>query len=105
MITSLHSPHVERVKALLGSRGVKERKAESKFIAEGLQSIREAINFGDPKLDTLYLTETGKAKLEDEDLLTSAILGKTIEVSDEVMRSMAGTVTPQGILFPFLSVV
>ena len=98
MITSLHSPHVERVKALLGSRGVKERKVESKFIAEGLQSIREAINFGDPKLDTLYLTESGRAKLEDENLLTSAILGKTVEVSDEVMRAMADTVTPQGIL-------
>ncbi|MEY4035688.1 MAG: hypothetical protein RLZZ311_865, partial [Actinomycetota bacterium] len=26
MIESLHSPHVARVKALIGSRGVKERR-------------------------------------------------------------------------------
>jgi len=42
-ITSLHSPHVERVKALLGSRGKKLRTAEHVFVADGMQSLRGAL--------------------------------------------------------------
>jgi len=43
MIESLNSPHVARVKALISSRGVKERKAAGEFVAEGLQCFREAV--------------------------------------------------------------
>ena len=37
MIESLHSPHIGGVKALLGSRGKKERKESGFFVAEGIQ--------------------------------------------------------------------
>jgi len=43
MIESLHSPHVGRVKALIGSRGVKERSESGLFVAEGIQALREAL--------------------------------------------------------------
>ena len=100
-ITSLHSPHVERVKALLGSRGKKIRREESLFIADGLQSLRSAIA---PKISTapliqkLYITESGEEKIRAEfgDALVDA--QELIPVSDAVMAAMADTESPQGIL-------
>ena len=96
MIESLNSPHVARVKALIGSRGVKERKAAGQFVAEGLQCAREALtsNSG-PKIETLYVTNNGRSKIEELADLSSFNL---VDVSDEVMKEMSETMTPQGIL-------
>ncbi len=100
-ITSLHSSHVERVKALLGSRGKKYRKEEKAFIADGIQSVREALSPkipSAPKVERLYLTEAGLAKLESEiepEILATCDI---YPVSDEVMKAMADTESPQGIL-------
>lgn len=104
-ITSLHSPHVERVKALLGSRGKKFRREGKVFIADGIQSVREALTPQlemAPQVQELFLTDSGLAKLE-EDFGQSEFdrLTKEIEVrlvSDEVMKAMADTEAPQGIL-------
>lgn len=96
MIESLNSPHVARVKALIGSRGVKERKAAGQFVAEGLQCAREALNSSSgPRIETLYLTNNRRSKVEEVSDL-SAI--DVVDVSDEVMKEMSETITPQGIL-------
>ena len=96
MIESLNSPHIARVKALIGSRGTKERKVASQFVAEGMQCVREALSSPHgPRIETLYVTTSGRAKIESECDLTAT---NTVEVSDEVMNSMAQTITPQGIL-------
>jgi len=96
MIESLNSPHVARVKALIGSRGVKERKAAGQFVAEGLQCAREAlVSAGGPRIETLYLTNNGRSKVEELADLTKF---NTVDVSDEVMKEMSETITPQGIL-------
>jgi TrmH family RNA methyltransferase len=96
MIESLNSPHVVRVKALIGSRGVKERKAAGQFVAEGLQCAREALksNSG-PRIETLYLTSNGRSKVEEVSDLSALNI---VDVSDEVMKEMSETITPQGIL-------
>ena len=95
MIESLHSPHVARVKALIGSRGVKERRQSGLFVAEGLQAIREALSTHTaPYIKHLYLTEAGALALKDFDLTEVDV----VDVSDAVMQEMATTVTPQGIL-------
>jgi len=95
MIESLNSPHVARVKALIGSRGVKERKAAGQFVAEGLQCAREAlVSTSGPRIETLYLTGNGRSKIEVADLS----LFNVVDVSDEVMKEMSETITPQGIL-------
>jgi TrmH family RNA methyltransferase len=96
MIESLNSPHVARVKALIGYRGVKERKAAGQFVAEGLQCAREAlISTRGPRIETLYVTKNGRSKVEEiEDLSKFNI----VDVSDEVMKAMSETITPQGIL-------
>ena len=96
MIESLNSPHVARVKALIGSRGVKERKAAGQFVAEGLQCVREAlVAKSGPMIETLYVTSNGRRKLEELADLSSL---NVVDVSDEVMKEMSETITPQGIL-------
>ena len=96
MIESLNSPHVARVKALIGSRGVKERKAAGQFVAEGLQCAREALISGSgPRIETLYLTNNGRSKVEEISDLAAL---NVVDVSDEVMKEMSETITPQGIL-------
>jgi TrmH family RNA methyltransferase len=96
MIESLNSPHVVRVKALIGSRGVKERKAAGQFVAEGLQCAREAlVSAGGPRIETLYLTNNGHSKVEE---LADLSAFNIVTVSDEVMKEMSETITPQGIL-------
>jgi len=96
MIESLNSPHVARVKALIGSRGVKERKVAGQFVAEGLQCAREAlVSQSGPKIETLYLTVNGRIKVEEISELSRF---NVVDVSDEVMKEMSETITPQGIL-------
>jgi TrmH family RNA methyltransferase len=96
MIESLNSPHVARVKALVGSRGVKERKAAGQFVAEGLQCAREAlVSNNGPKIETLYVTSNGRTKIEE---ITDLSTFNVVDVSDEVMKEMSETITPQGIL-------
>ena len=100
-ITSLHSSHVERVKALLGSRGKKYRREEKASIADGIQSVREALSPkipSAPKVERLYVTEAGIAKLESE--IAPSILDSVdiYPVTDEIMKAMADTESPQGIL-------
>ena len=96
MIESLNSPHVVRVKALIGSRGVKERKAAGQFVAEGLQCAREALKSkSSPRIETLYLTNNGRSKVEEVSDLSAL---NVVDVSDEVMKEMSETITPQGIL-------
>lgn len=100
-ISSLHSPHVGRVKALLGPRGKKNRELENVFIAEGIQAVREALA---PKLleglkvKQLFLTESGHKKLSAEIDLISLESVEIFEVSDQVMKEMADSESPQGIL-------
>lgn len=97
MIESLHSPHIARVKALLGSRGKKQRRDSSQFVAEGLQFVREASQPESlPGIDILYLTSAGRHRLEENQISIDHL--QVIDVSDEVMAQMGETVTPQGIL-------
>ena len=96
MIESLNSPHVARVKALIGSRGVKERKAAGQFVAEGLQCAREALtSHSGPKIETLYVTANGLVKIKE---IADLSAFNVVDVSDEVMKEMSETITPQGIL-------
>lgn len=95
MIESLHSPHIARVKALIGSKGAKERRELGLFVAEGIQCAREALTSSTgPEIKTIYATELGLEKLREFDLTSVEV----IEVSEAVMKTMADTVSPQGIL-------
>ena len=96
MIESLNSPHVARVKALIGSRGVKERRNTGQFVAEGMQFAREALlSHSGPQIETLYLTVNGRNKVDE---IADVSRLNVIDVSDEVMKELSETITPQGIL-------
>ena len=95
MIESLHSPHIARVKALIGSKGAKERREQGLFVAEGVQCAREALTSDNgPELKILYATETGLSKISELDLNSIDV----VEVSDAVLKAMSDTVSPQGII-------
>jgi len=94
MITSLHSSHVETVKALLGPRGSKQRHETGLYVIESLQNIKAALQVAAESIETLYFTQSGLEKLGNQDW--SHV--DTLEVSDEVMKAMTDTVTPQGLL-------
>ena len=95
MIESLHSPHIGRVKALIGSKGAKERREQGLFVAEGVQCAREALATHEgPELKLLYATQAGLSKISELDLNLIEI----VEVSDAVMKAMSDTVTPQGLI-------
>jgi len=97
MIESLHSPHIARVKALISSRGNKERAAHGEFIAEGLQCAREAFTATTgPAVKTIYLTESGKSRVDQAGLDISR--AEFVLVSEPVMAAMSSTITPQGII-------
>ena len=100
-ISSLHSPHIGRVKALLGSRGKKNRDLENSFIAEGIQVVREALRpniMEGFKVKQLFLTADGISKLSTEIDLANLRNVEVFDVNDQVMKAMSDSETPQGIL-------
>jgi TrmH family RNA methyltransferase len=95
MIESLHSPHIARVKALISSKGAKERREQGLFVAEGIQCAREAIaSVAGPQIKSVYVTSDGLSRISNLELSDVDI----VEVSDAVMKAMSDTVTPQGVL-------
>jgi TrmH family RNA methyltransferase len=96
MIESLNSPHVGRVKALISSRGSKERGDSGLFIAEGIQCIKEAMQseYG-PELQTIFCTNSALEKYAD---VINQATCEVLSISDDVSRAMSDTVTPQGLV-------
>ena len=61
-----------------------------------MQSAREAlVSSGGPRIETLYLTSNGRNKVEEVAELSKF---NVVDVSDEVMKEISETITPQGIL-------
>jgi TrmH family RNA methyltransferase len=96
MIESLNSPHVGRVKALISSRGAKERADTGTFVAEGIQCIKEALTSeSGPLLQTIYVTNTS---LDKHSNIINQAQCEVLSISDDVARAMSDTVTPQGLI-------
>lgn len=97
MIESLHSPHIARVKALISSKGAKERRESARYVAEGAQFVREAIKAkATDQVDVLYVTANGRSRLENDKIDLTKF--KCEDVTDAVMKAMSETISPQGIL-------
>ena len=95
MIESLHSPDIARVKALIGSKGAKERREQGLFVAEGVQCVREALTSArGPEIKIVYATEQGMSKIAELDLSSVDV----VEVSEPVLKAMSDTVSPQGLI-------
>ncbi|UNS96035.1 RNA methyltransferase [Streptomyces tubbatahanensis] len=90
-LTSLRSPRVTAARRL-GKRSF--RTKERRFLAEGPQAVREALDH----LVEVYVTP--EAAERHADILRAARAARlpVLTASDEVIGEMADTVTPQGIV-------
>ncbi len=95
MITSTSNDRVKLVRALQSRR--KNREEERRFVLEGTRLIDDALRAG-AAFDWAFFTPERDA--EDDNLIArlKAAGVLCVEVSDEVMASMADTETPQGVL-------
>jgi TrmH family RNA methyltransferase len=85
------------VKALISSKGAKERRESARYVAEGAQFVREAIKAkAIDQVDVLYLTTNGRKRLESDQIDLAKF--KCEDVTDAVMKAMSETFSPQGIL-------
>jgi len=95
MITSAHNPKIQTVRALLAHR--QEREAAGEFVIEGVRLTEEALNSGwIPRVvfHSVQVSERGKTLL-----MEFARNGVEIEeISPGLMKSLAETDAPQGIL-------
>jgi TrmH family RNA methyltransferase len=93
-LTSIHSPRVKGARRL-AKRAFRHR--ERRFLAEGPQAVREALEH----LSGLYeLFTTAEAENRHPELIQAAAAAgvPVLQVSGEVMAELAQTVTPQGLL-------
>ena len=95
MITSTSNPRVRQL--VLWQEKAKKRREDSVFLAEGIKMLREA-----PKdwIKEVYLTEEVLQRLRKEDGEVFAKIENTGYelISDEVMKKVSDTQTPQGAL-------
>ncbi len=85
MITSLHSPHIARVKALFDTHSPRERQVLGEFAIEGIRTIESARAAGIFTITEIFVIE------ELSDLFPEANI-----VSEQVMKKMSDTKSPQG---------
>ncbi|MBE5858869.1 MAG: RNA methyltransferase [Butyrivibrio sp.] len=98
MISSTNNARVKKVCEY--AKKVKARREDKVFLVEGIRMVREA-KLSD--ISEVYVTThfLDNAKGKDRDLVFEIMNNKDIffeEVSDDVMKKMADTQTPQGIL-------
>jgi len=104
MITSLSNPKLKLVRALARR---KERHAARQFVVEGVRLIEEAIAANIVPafvLHTAQIETDARARALLERL--RALTPDSLAVSDAMMRDIASTETPQGILavLPFIEI-
>lgn len=102
MITSLSNPKIKLVRSLARRR---ERYATRQFIVEGVRLIEEAVNANITPmlvLHTAQVEDDARARTLLERLRT--MTSEVYAASDAVMKGIASTETPQGILavVPFI---
>lgn len=95
MITSTSNPRVRQL--VLWQEKAKKRREDNVFLAEGIKMLREA-----PKdwIKEVYLTEEVLQRLrkEDGEVLTKIENTGYELLSDEIMKKVSDTQTPQGAL-------
>lgn len=90
------SPRSARVVAVRALNKRQARRESGTFLVEGPQAVREALAWGHIRGEvvSLYATADACARL---DFLAKATIPITI-VEDEIIKAMADTVTPQGVV-------
>lgn len=95
------SPRNGRVTAARRLLRAKGRADSGQFLAEGPQAVREALGRGAPPegpVREVFVTREARERHADLIDVAEAYGLQVDEVADDVLASLAGTVTPQGIL-------
>lgn len=94
-LTSTRAPRVNAARRLV-KRAFRDR--ESRFLAEGPQAVREAAAAGPGVLVELYVTAEAAERYADIVAAARAAGAEVLRASGEVVASLSGTVTPQGMV-------
>ncbi len=94
MLTSTQNPLVKQIRKL---QGAKERREQELFLIEGTHLIQEACAVNYP-LMTLCFTETWRARHGELWSIASGICDRVELVSDDVIKAIATTVNPDGVM-------
>ena len=94
MLTSTQNPLVKQIKKL---QGAKERREQQLFLVEGTHLIQEACAVNYP-LMTLCFTQTWQAHHQELWSIVTGICDRVELVSDDVIRAIATTVNPDGVI-------
>jgi len=95
----IHSFANDTVKRIRGLRDKKERKAEGKFLAEGLRILAEARDSGQLPMVIAYSPTGGVHPLAAEIIAAAEAEGAdVIETSPDILAKMSGKDNPQAIL-------
>jgi TrmH family RNA methyltransferase len=94
-LTSTRSPRVTSARRLL-KRAFRDR--DGRFLAEGPQACREAAAAGAGVLVELYVTAEAAERYADIVTAARAVGAEVVRASGEVVGSLSGTVTPQGMV-------
>ncbi|WIE75241.1 RNA methyltransferase [Curtobacterium sp. MCSS17_007] len=89
----LENPKSGRVRAVAALAKKDVRADTGLFLLEGPQAVREAIEYGPELLRELYVTPTAAARYGLDDAPVD-----TWFVTEQVLETMADTVTPQGVV-------
>jgi RNA methyltransferase, TrmH family len=94
-LTSTRAPRVTAARRLV-KRAFRDQ--DGRFLAEGPQACREAANAGPGVLLELYVTADAAARYADIVAAARAAGADVVRASGEVVASLSGTVTPQGLV-------
>jgi RNA methyltransferase, TrmH family len=94
MLTSTQNPLAKQIKKL---QSAKERRETQLFLLEGTHLIQEACAVNYP-LTTLCYTESWQTRQPKLWSIASAICDRVELVSDDVMKAIATTVNPDGVV-------
>lgn len=94
----LSNPRSDRVKAVRALSSRQGRERADRFVADGPQSVREAVRYAADRIVDLYVT--GEAADRHRDIVHHARAARVYvhEVSPAVLSAMSETDAPQGLL-------
>lgn len=95
MLTSVHN---ERVKSAAALARRNARSKTGRFLLEGPQAVDEALTGRHDLVDEVFVTPGASVRVDGLAATAERLGIRVTEVSDPVLRAIADTVTPQGIL-------
>ncbi len=95
VITAKNNPKIKEIKGLLTSS--KDRKNSGLFVLEGVRLCCDAVKSG-CEIVSVFCTETCAEKYADSINELKSVCSDFFFVSEDVLKSISDTVTPQGVV-------